>query len=225
MNIASIVKLWHRILNGLFPLRCLRCQKVGDQHALCLSCRAQVPAPKLRQLDLSGVDQLYYVCLYEDWVKHGLHDLKFKRRRQTGLALGRWALNPAVLNALPGFDLLVPVPLHWSKRWQRGFNQVDILFASLIAHSRLPYISAIRRQRRTPPLFGLSRLERREVMKEVFGSARDLRAQIAGQRILILDDIVTTGATVGDLAQFLKSQGAGRVSVLALAYTPLGKHV
>ena len=220
MNFGAFSKYRELILNGLFPPRCLRCGKTATL-ALCPACAEQTPVNKMQCLKLSGLPDIYYLSLYDDWVKRALHALKFKRQAQKGRRLGHFLLGSDVLKALPDYDYLLPVPLHWTKRWRRSFNQVDILFERLGTDRKIPYLIQVRRLRRTPPLFGLSRSERQTIMQQVFGSRQDLRSLLTGRRVLILDDIVTTGSTVGELARFLKSQGAAEVSVLALAYTAL----
>jgi ComF family protein len=107
------------------------------------------------------------------------------------------------------------MPLHWIRRWRRGFNQAELLARALQKRTGIPVSRALRRQKRTPPQAGLSRAERRVNVETAF----DVRAPktIEGKHVLLVDDIMTTGATASACAAVLKRAGARRVSVLTLA--------
>ena len=113
------------------------------------------------------------------------------------------------------YDAIVPVPLHWRKRWSRGFNQADVL-ARLIAKKRgMPVWNALRRRRATSVQAGLATAGRRRNVAGAF--AIKGRHALKGKRILLIDDVMTTGATAGACAAALKRGGAASVSLLTLA--------
>jgi ComF family protein len=116
--------------------------------------------------------------------------------------------------ALAGWDAVVPVPLHWSRRWRRGYNQAEILARGVSRRHGLPLLRALVRTRPTPPQHG-DAAERRRNVRGAFGVHRT--AAIAGRRLLLVDDVFTTGATVNGCALALAEAGAADVGVLTLA--------
>ncbi len=120
--------------------------------------------------------------------------------------------------ALPrerSFDLIVPMPLHWRRRWDRGFNQSALLAREISRRWNVPVANAVRRRRATVPQAGLTNAKRRANVRGVFQAKR----RLDGMRVLLVDDVLTTGATASACAQALKRAGASHVAVLALART------
>lgn len=117
--------------------------------------------------------------------------------------------------ALREWDGLVPVPLHWTRRFRRGFNQAEVLATAIGRRHGLPVIRrALRRPRRTLPQQGDAEARRRNV-RDAF--AVSVPGAVAGQRLLLVDDVFTTGATANACARALLSAGAAAVGVLTLA--------
>jgi ComF family protein len=109
----------------------------------------------------------------------------------------------------------VPVPLHWRRRLARGFNQSALLAQAASRRYGLRVLHAVRRRRATSAQAGLSNAERRANVAGAFRVRR--RRVVAGRRILLVDDVMTTGATASACAAALKRAGAGYVALLALA--------
>jgi ComF family protein len=121
---------------------------------------------------------------------------------------------PALL-PLGDWDALVPVPLHWSRRWRRGFNQAEVLARAVgRRHGLSVQRRLLRRVRGTPPQHGDAGSRRRNV-RDAFAVPRPARC--AGRRLLLIDDVFTTGATANACAAALRSAGAAAVGVLTLA--------
>jgi ComF family protein len=115
--------------------------------------------------------------------------------------------------ALRDWDGLVPVPLHWVRRWRRGFNQAEVLARAVGRRHGLPVIPrALHRTRLTPRQHGDFETRRRNV-RDVFV----VRIDVAGRRLLLVDDVFTTGATADACAATLLRAGAAAVGVLTLA--------
>ena len=118
--------------------------------------------------------------------------------------------------ALPrheAFDAVVPVPLHWRRRWQRGFNQSELLARAVARRTALPMIPALRRLRYTPAQAGLSNTARRKNVAAAFACRRP----VSGKRILLIDDVLTTGSTAAASAAVLRRAGAARIALLTVA--------
>ena len=174
-----------------------------DESGRCRLCRTGV----------RGFDAAYCFGSYEGTLRELIHLFKYGRMKPLARTL---AANLAL--ALPRdqrFDIVVPMPLHWRRQWQRGFNQSDLLARGIARRCGIPVANAVRRVRSTAAQAGLSNAERR---KNVAGAFR-VRSQraIQGRRVLLIDDVMTTGATASACALALKRGGATSVTLLALA--------
>ncbi|HSP68648.1 MAG TPA: ComF family protein [Bryobacteraceae bacterium] len=176
-----------------------------DESGRCMLCR----------LGLRGFDAVYSYGSYEGTLRQLIHVFKYGGVRPLAGTFGR-----LMAQALPreaGFDLIVPMPLHWFKQWQRGFNQAELLAAEIGRKWNTPVKSIVRRRRVTAPQAGLTNAKRRANVQGAFRIAGGRR--VDGLRILLVDDVVTTGATASACARVLKRAGAAHVSLLALART------
>jgi len=155
----------------------------------------------------------YCFGAYEGALRDLIHLFKYDRMKPLGKTLAGY-----LASALPRdqqFDLVVPMPLHWRRRWQRGFNQSELLARPTARRCGIPMVNAVRRTRSTAAQAGLSNARRRE---NVAGAFRVKKPQkVEGRRILLIDDVMTTGATASACAVALKRAGAGSVTLLALA--------
>lgn len=113
-------------------------------------------------------------------------------------------------------DMISPVPLHWSRRLSRGYNQSALIARNLSYELDIPYIETIKKTTKTVPQQKLNKVQRLGNLKRCFECVADVH----NQHIVLVDDVVTTGATAQTLATLLKKQGARRVEIWALARTP-----
>jgi ComF family protein len=146
-----------------------------------------------------------------------IHALKFGDRHESVCLFGR-LLRSAGAELLSGADVLIPVPLHRSRLWKRRFNQSAILARWLSAATAVPLeLYALRRVSAMVSQVGLSRAERHRNVAVAFGIAPGAAARIKGKRVVLIDDVITTGATLDACARVLKDAGAAEVDCLALA--------
>ncbi|HZT30953.1 MAG TPA: ComF family protein [Bryobacteraceae bacterium] len=174
-----------------------------DAEGRCALCRS----------GLWGFDAAWCYGAYEGKLRELIHLFKYGRIRTLARPLG-----DLLSNALPRdqrFDLVVPVPLHWRRRWRRGFNQSELLAREIARRCGLPVRRLVRRRRSTRTQAGLSNSARRENVAGAFSMYRAAGSQ--GRRILLVDDVMTTGATAGACAMVLKRAGARYVGLLTLA--------
>jgi predicted amidophosphoribosyltransferase len=111
----------------------------------------------------------------------------------------------------------IPIPIHPKKRKQRGFNQVDLLFKPIAEHYQIPYIPALKRTKETQALFGLNPAQRQVMMTDAFELDPTHTSSLHGKNILIVDDILTTGATIHEAAKLLQKTGAKSILGFTLA--------
>ncbi len=112
-------------------------------------------------------------------------------------------------------DLVVPVPMHWWRKWNRGFNQAELLARVVGRRTGIPVARALKRRRSTLSQAGLTLAQRRENLTGVFRVPA--RNRMEGRRVLLVDDVFTTGATASACAAALKRAGARSVVLLTLA--------
>jgi ComF family protein len=159
---------------------------------------------------LRGFDAAYSFGPYEGVLRQLIHLFKYAKMRTLERPLS--ALLVRALARDEAFDAIVPVPLHWRRRFQRGFNQADLLARGVARATGIPIVRALRRIRSTSTQAGLSNRTRRQNVTSAFRSRN-----VAGKRILLIDDVMTTGATGAACALALKQAGAGRVALLTVA--------
>jgi ComF family protein len=154
---------------------------------------------------------------FEETARILIHSFKYGDRLDLAAMLGGWMA--AAGRALTAdADGLVPVPLHWRRMWARRFNQSAALAQAVAEASAKPVLyDVLQRVKPTPQQVGLTRAERARNMQGAFRVAEVAKAEIAGRRLILVDDVLTTGATVDACARSLLRAGASNVDVLVLA--------
>lgn len=163
-------------------------------------------------------DAGYSACLYEGTLRELVHRFKYTKRRYLGWFLGELIVN-YVREHADGFryEGIIPVPLHWRRYWSRGFNQAADLARPLSRRYRLPVLRrSLRRVRYTRPQVSLGPEERRTNIRGAFRVRRP--ARVAGKKLLLIDDVITTGATLNECARVLKGAGATEVTIVTVAH-------
>jgi ComF family protein len=146
-----------------------------------------------------------------------IQSFKYHDRHEGVPLFGRW-LNKAGAELLADAGLIVPVPLYSWRLWSRRFNQSAMLAHEVGRLAGLPVdCSALKRVKRTISQVGLSPDQRRRNVAGAFGVPKALASAIKGKNIVVIDDVITTGATAEACARALRRAGAARVDVLALA--------
>jgi len=157
------------------------------------------------------------VVRYEDVARDLVHRLKYGDRLDLATSMGRWMAR-AGRELLEDADALVPVPLHWRRLWGRRFNQAAALAKAAASQSGVPVLTGIlRRIRATPQQVGLSRSARADNVQGAFAVTQDGKAAVHGKRLVLVDDVLTSGATVDACARTLLRAGARNVDVLVFA--------
>lgn len=216
-----------RLMDALYPQKCLFCKQVippnGDY---CTSC-----APHVRYLanhffldtDPVGlfVQQADAAIYYNDVTGKAIKALKFHTRTATVEGLTRLLCRRYDEVFVPGMvDVILPVPLHKNRLRERGYNQSELLAKGLSRHTGVPMLPhLLERARDTKPQSSLSgRTQRIGNLKDAFTCPKP--KLVAGKRILLIDDVCTTGSTLVECAQELHRNGAKCVMALTVMHTP-----
>jgi ComF family protein len=215
-------RLGARLLDLAFPPACAGCQREGD--ALCPAC---LPALDARAGVAPGVAlglpspapppllQLEWCAPYAGVVRAAVRGLKYGGERRLAPILGeaiarRWAA------AGCGGELLVPVPVHASRRRDRGFDQAVLIATAASAWLGTPIAEALVRTRATARQFDLDRADRAANVSGAFTVPPPARHLISGRWVVLVDDVATTGATLTSCAEALLAVGAGAVSAVTV---------
>lgn len=203
MNITNILTT---TLNCLYPTFCMICQVLIQQdHVLCERCQVYVQAPPLYRLRIGNKRSVvvHAAGAYQPPLD-GLVRAKGQGMRSAAVPLGR--LVAAYLQRLPyKYDIIIPVPLHWTRYAKRGYNQADVMAKVISAACDIVRARPFTRAEYTRTQQGLSKQERTTNVVDAFdlfpGWRRLMVCQLlAGKRVLLIDDVFTTGATIAALA-------------------------
>ena len=230
----------------VYPPTCVGCGgATADPHALCPGCWSGLRliehpyCPRLGTpfgLDLGTgpllspraiaeppvFERARAVALYDDVARRLVHRLKYEDRLDLAAAMARM-MGRAGAELLMQADCVVPVPLHRLRLWRRRFNQAALLARILARDGGRPYDPAcLRRVKATRSQVGLSRVARATNLQGAFRVPDAARPRLRGRRVLLVDDVCTTGATANAAARALLRGGAGAVDVLTFALVTPG---
>ena len=202
----------------LYPPKCILCRTVleSDETDLCRECRATAPEYPQGKLKLQFVDSAAAVWYYKDNVRLSLHRYKFRRARHLAEPFGKMLAMKVLSSGMEELDLVTWVPISPLRKLFRGYDQ-DQLLAEVAARELgikcMPLLKKIRHNR---PQSGIESYAKRRA--NVLGVYRTVNEdRITGARILLVDDIVTTGATLGECARELLTAGAKEIHCAVVA--------
>ncbi len=245
MDTRSAAHYFSTLTAAFFPSQCLLCACNLNGDLLCTNCQYDLPhtyGQLLCQqcgLRIESLSDFCGHCLrhppafsrcfipfsYDHPLDHLILKFKYRRNLTSGKLLGHMLADYLKHYAQEHCewqapDVIIPAPMHWLRRWLRGFNQADILGHYVARELQIPLAShVIKRIHHTSSQKGLSRLDRQNNLRKAFKITESDRAHIQGKRIALIDDVVTTTATVRELSQLLINTGAKDVQVWALART------
>lgn len=226
-------------LDLALPTLCPACREPIEGRGLCPACWSKLnfitrpycerlgipfvydPGPGILSMEAIADPPAYNrarAAVRFDGISRGLvHALKYGDRLDLAPMMGKWIGN-AGREILAEADALVPVPLHWRRLWARRFNQSAMLAAAIAAESGVPVATgALKRVKPTAQQVGLSRTERAANVQGAFRVPDEGKAVVAGRRLVLVDDVLTSGATVEGCARALLRAGAANVDVLIFA--------
>jgi ComF family protein len=229
-----------RALDLVLPPHCLACARpVASVGSLCPSCWSAmrlIERPYCEQLGIpfaydlgSGAlsaeaiadpppfQRCRAVCAFDEVSRNLVHGLKYRDRLELARWMGGWMARSGA-ELLADADVIVPVPLHRRRLWQRRFNQSAMLASAVGMKTEKPVANLVlKRIRPTRQQVGLSAAERDDNVRGAFRVPPERRAAIAGRRVLLVDDVYTTGATVKAATRAVVRAGASAVDVLVFA--------
>jgi ComF family protein len=229
---SYIYNLWDDFISLLFPRLCYACgtHLLRNEHLICTECYIVIPRTNYHTQNENPVEKLFWGrCLIQkaatfsfynkgSRIRELIHNLKYKGIREVGFELGRiYGLSLKSSEFLNGIDLIIPVPLHPSKKRVRGFNQSDYISNGIGEATGLPvYTEILARIAVSATQTKRSRYDRWTNVEGIFRVTDS--DSIIGKHVLLIDDVITTGSTIESCAnELLKFEGV-KVSVAALAF-------
>lgn len=222
--------IWHDLLPLFFPNLCLLCGEplVEGEEQICLRCLSDLPRTGFGYADRNRVAGLFFGKVnityataflhYEkgSHVQHLIHTLKYRDNKKAGFLLGRLAALAYLESGLfDEIDLLLPVPLHPQRLRRRGYNQAEWIARGINSVTHLPIdTTSLRRDKKTDTQTRRHVYQRWENVQDIF--ALSPLASLTGKHILLIDDVITTGSTLGACAETLLTLPEVKVSVLGI---------
>jgi ComF family protein len=226
-------------LDLALPPLCPACREPVEGRGLCPACWSKLsfitrpycerlgipfvydPGPGILSMEAIADPPAYHraraAVRFDDVARALVHALKYGDRLDLAPMMGRW-VSQAGRELLAEADALVPVPLHWRRLWARRFNQSAMLAAAIAKESGVPIAAgALKRVKPTVQQVGLSRTERAQNVQGAFRVPPEGNAVVRGRRLVLVDDVLTSGATVDGCARALLRAGAANVDVLIFA--------
>jgi len=196
-------------LDWIFPPRCGLCGAAGPE-AICSVCLGGFERKPVELLARRGeLDYAAAVFDYSNRAEQAVKRLKYERITPLAKPMSQLLWEHGEALGLFDVDAIVPVPIHWQRRFERGFNQAELLCSEL--PSNLVKAGLMRRVKATRPQYALTAEQREENLRNAFA------ADTSGARLLLIDDVFTSGYTARECARALKAAGAAQVGLLAFA--------
>ena len=236
---GAVRAFWRATLDLALPRLCAACRAPVEGEGLCPACWSKLsfitrpycerlgvpfvydPGPGILSMQAIADPPAYQraraAVRFDEISRALVHALKYGDRLDLAPMMGRW-LGQAGRELLVEADALVPVPLHWRRRWARRFNQSAVLAAAVSKTSGVPVVAhALKRIKPTAQQVGLSRNERVANVQGAFRVSPEGKAEILGRRLVLVDDVLTSGSTVEGCTKALLRAGAANVDVLVFA--------
>ncbi|MFZ2338724.1 MAG: ComF family protein [Bacteroidales bacterium] len=227
--------LWDDVISLLLPRLCHGCgnQLLRNEKVICTECYVVIPRTNFHLIRENPVEKLFWGrCLVEraaafsyytrdSRIRRMIHHLKYKGAAEIGTELGRIYGNSLKdSDFLHGIDFIIPVPLHPSKKRQRGYNQSDLISMGISDATGIPVDTGIlKRTTVTGTQTRKSRYDRWTNVDDIFRVTG--RQRLEGKHVLIVDDVITTGSTIEACADEILREGNTKVSVAALAFSAI----
>lgn len=211
--------MFDRLLDLLFPRISLEGEEgmhvTETEFGALVSFPVRTGTVALRATGLRFLDRITAASSYEasPLLRTAVHRLKYGRQQAYARELGAILVEASDMLDANGEAVLCPVPLHWTRRFERGFNQSELLARIVSEERHLPLRCLLKRRRSTGHQAHRSHEERHAAMRNAFA----LAALTVPEHIILIDDIATTGSTLDACAEVLKKAGAERVEALVIA--------
>nr|WP_326215774.1 ComF family protein [uncultured Oscillibacter sp.] len=213
------MSIWEQLLNLFFPPKCPFCRRILDSPGVCDTCRKELPWTEEHEAVREGTDGLRCAAplWYEGKVREAILRLKFYGAAATAETLGALMAQCAAEHLSGEFDLVTWVPVSRKRRWKRGYDQAELLARAVCRAWGVKPAALLRKTMNNPAQSGLKEDAARRA--NVLG-VYEMRpgAEVSGRRVLLIDDVCTTGATLTECSKVLREAGADAVVCVCVAH-------
>ncbi|MGE0206623.1 MAG: ComF family protein [Candidatus Babeliales bacterium] len=214
----SIVNAYQKIISLIMPPFCAACHAfLAGQQVLCASCAERIKPVIPVHVNITKRYQMtvYAVAAYQDPLRKIIIAKRYSQR--TAAVQLATFMNNYLEEYNFACDLFIPIPLHWTRYAWRGYNQAEIIAAYLAKNNNKPLVSCLSRIKRTPLQVSLSIDEREDNVKNVFSLSEHMKDQLKDKHIVLVDDVMTTGATLRAAAKVLAQARPASISAIVAA--------
>ena len=209
------MSLKEKLLDLFFPPRCAFCRRTGV-HGVCADCERTLPYAKVQLCEGAGFGRCASPLLYEDAVRESLLRFKFHGAQSAAEGYGELLARCAAEELGGQFDTVTWVPVSKKREHERGYDQARLLAKATAKALGMPLTPTLYKQRNTQPQSGTGDAAKRRA--NITGAYRMKKgADVTGKRVLLIDDIVTTGSTLLECARVLGKAGAEQVVCATVA--------
>lgn len=209
-----------------YPNVCGFCGKLIDSGFICVNCMKEIPYEGFSYIPFNQsfcFDELYCNYSYEGIIRSKILDYKFKHKKYLSKTFAEGMIY-RFKKIKPNFDLIVPVPVHRTRKMERGYNQSELIAKILAKEVGIECnAKVLKKIKRNLKQSKLNKEQRISNVKNIFEIRRS--NEIKGKTVLLIDDIYTTGATANECSRVLKKAGATKVIVYTVAKATVNSHI
>ncbi len=215
-----LIETYKFLLDLVFPIECLGCGREG--HWICPACLAVIepfPPERLKAIRLTSCRKIFVGTDYQNpLIAKSIHALKYKMVENLAGTLAAIITRQLAPDYFPPGSVLVPVPLHRARLVERGFNQSERLVRHLAKYYRLPVANnVLARVKHTKPQMSLQRASRQQNIRQAFRCVAP--AAVKGKHVFLIDDVLTTGATIHECAKALAAGQPKSINAIVVAHS------
>jgi len=217
------MNLLETVLDFIFPPVCGFCGKLGEGN-LCAKCKEDIIHSNgyFNQLDFyqdkdTFIDEHFYLFSYIELIREKILQYKFEEKAYLANTIYEFFMNNEKLyRFLKKYDIMIPIPISLLRKRERGYNQSELLARKISKMASIPIeMQVLKKAKHNHPQSSLNKQQRRENVKNVYKVQNELKIQ--NKKILLFDDIYTTGSTANECARMLKIAGSSTVGILTIA--------
>ncbi|MCI9087723.1 MAG: ComF family protein [Clostridia bacterium] len=217
------MNLLDTVLDFIFPSTCGFCDKMGEGY-LCQDCKRKITNSNFyfNQLDFyqnkdTFIDEHFYLFSYTEPIRGKILQYKFEDKAYLANTIYEFFMNNEKLYGfLKKYDIMIPIPISSSRKRERGYNQSELLARKISKMANIHIeTQALKKAKNNQPQSSLNKEQRRENVKNVYKVQNELKIQ--NKKILLFDDIYTTGSTANECARMLRAFGSQAVGILTIA--------
>lgn len=207
------------LISAVYPNRCPFCNaEIPHDSYVCSDCSAKIPPPPDIEDEIAPLSALTAVAEYDDFVEKAVYELKENNNGCAAAMMAHFILQRLIESGLSEyFDVITAVPLHRLDKRRRDYNQSELIARELSEQADKPFCKLLKKTKQTLPQKSLHENERRINVKGAFSAAKN--TDLSGVRVLLIDDVATTGSTLRECAQVLASMGASEIVGAVFAKT------